>query len=381
MKINKLIATVISFTILCGSCISVSATTIQTPVDNEVTTSTTEIPVAAYCTFSITYSADNCDLYEVSSDVKNLIEPIERISSIDTDGAKSSVNTYKLLKNKSYIVEYIDTNTLECISREVLTTDEDKQNLVLTSSIIIPSYSYASIKIQDNMSVSFYDVLEDIDNDGKYTYDVDKVITPVSLSESINSDTNISSGVMYYVLKQDSNYIILNNITGIVTPLPDITANTYHYNLNSLKEEPSTDTAGIQLIGTDYSSIKVFNNGKSVSCSTGKGADSTMLNIQKPNIKYDYTLEVGSKFLTISNAQVASNKLSISHNAFIEKHSLAGDITMDNTLNISDLIMSAKYIIGTTELDFIHTQAGDMNNDYQVNTADLISVAKTIVGM
>jgi hypothetical protein len=56
-----------------------------------------------------------------------------------------------------------------------------------------------------------------------------------------------------------------------------------------------------------------------------------------------------------------------------------GDVNMDDSINVQDIIMIINYILGAIELDINQLYLADVNDDYLINIQDVILVVNLIL--
>ena len=56
-----------------------------------------------------------------------------------------------------------------------------------------------------------------------------------------------------------------------------------------------------------------------------------------------------------------------------------GDVNMDDSINVQDIVMMINYILGEIDLDTIQQGLADLNNDNSINIQDVILVVNLIL--
>ena len=56
-----------------------------------------------------------------------------------------------------------------------------------------------------------------------------------------------------------------------------------------------------------------------------------------------------------------------------------GDVNMDDSINVQDIIMIINYILGQTEFDDQQWSLADLNDDQSINIQDVILVVNIIL--
>ena len=57
-----------------------------------------------------------------------------------------------------------------------------------------------------------------------------------------------------------------------------------------------------------------------------------------------------------------------------------GDINMDDSVNVLDVVLAVNYVLGTESLTTYQMQLAHMNNDSIVNILDIILIVNNILG-
>ena len=60
---------------------------------------------------------------------------------------------------------------------------------------------------------------------------------------------------------------------------------------------------------------------------------------------------------------------------------LAGDVNLDNTINVLDVITLNRVILGKDILTSMQNQTADMNQDNIIDSSDSLEIMKQIVGL
>ena len=58
----------------------------------------------------------------------------------------------------------------------------------------------------------------------------------------------------------------------------------------------------------------------------------------------------------------------------------AGDVNMDNQINVLDIVLSVNFVLGTDDLSSFQQQIADMNSDSIINILDIIIIVNLILG-
>jgi hypothetical protein len=57
-----------------------------------------------------------------------------------------------------------------------------------------------------------------------------------------------------------------------------------------------------------------------------------------------------------------------------------GDVNMDDTINILDIVITVNGILGTTELTTTQIQLADLNADGNINILDIVLIVNLVLG-
>lgn len=83
---------------------------------------------------------------------------------------------------------------------------------------------------------------------------------------------------------------------------------------------------------------------------------------------------------TVAHTSSVNDDIVTMYAQWIDKSSiLIGDVNLDGVINISDVLMIQKYVVGMCEFDDVQKYAADVNGDGYVNTTDATELQKLIV--
>lgn len=229
------------------------------------------------------------------------------------------------------------------------------------------------------------------DTDISYDYNVatDKVISTYlapSNKTSANLSTTIEQGQYYVIAVQSS--------TGEIRTLDFFKSSTVATSANKTVTVNSSSTAykTVALTITNTLANKVVylvdSTNESNKYALGKSSTGTTIVSSSSVLAGKYYVKIGDKSYKSNVITVASNKTSVSASmdylAFTSDSSstsVKGDINGNGKVDISDLLVVSKSIIGSTTLTSNQKLIADINGDSIINTVDLVRIAKIIVGI
>lgn len=100
---------------------------------------------------------------------------------------------------------------------------------------------------------------------------------------------------------------------------------------------------------------------------------------ENPNVKYE-DLEIVVNETPVENTYIYRLDATDYIYEGVVAASVNGDLNADNTLDITDVVMSRAHIVGNTTLTQEQIAAGDMNGDKVLDIIDVVMMRKAIVG-
>lgn len=95
--------------------------------------------------------------------------------------------------------------------------------------------------------------------------------------------------------------------------------------------------------------------------------------------KYQNIFPAGTKYVAVKLTSYDKYILALDDFSFTEAAGMKGDVNLDGSVDISDVVLMVNYILGNDSSANV-LQNGDMNDDQRVDISDVVALVNIILG-
>ena len=251
-------------------------------------------------------------------------------------------------------------------------------------TFLIPIYtdSGASSSGSNASSMSYNNYLSSLKVNDVNLPDFGKEIKEYQYNINTNSDTVVVSattedggatvsgvGTLTFIDDKINTNIVVTAPSGSVRNISLLITRTRDLNGENIKVDEVVNKMGVKVNNNYIYGLSLGSNKGTLTSSILKNGASSEVKNNDGSIKNDDTLITGDK-IDIKGSNESKEYIIV----------IRGDINGDNKINIVDLLLVQKHILGKGDLNDYKFYAGDTNYDDKINIVDLLLIQKHILG-